>query len=393
MNSTTITETPRKTVKVLQIVEGMYRAGLETWLMHVLRHMDRERFHMDFLVQDPNEGHYDDEIRSLGSEVIHCATRKNPARHTADLNRILREHGPYDVVHTHFHYYNGYALGIARRAGVPVRVSHSHSDISRLDEASGVPRKAFIRGARYLLKKNATAGLAVSRGAAYSLFGPGWENDPRWRILFPSIVPERFHAPVDREEARRKLGIPQDAFVLGHVGRFSEPKNHGYLIEIAKAVFKRDDGARLVLIGEGDGRPEIERKIARLGITDRVILTGSVPEPELLMRSVMDVFLLPSLYEGLPLVGIEAQAAGLPFFISDVVSTDVDAIAPLIHRLSISERPEVWAEEILSYKDTPAPISRAEALRKMEESAFNIEHTVRQLEAIYDKSPVSQPRT
>ncbi|WP_119068526.1 glycosyltransferase [Rubrobacter indicoceani] len=379
---------PDRPVRVLQIVEGMYRAGLETWLMHVLRHIDRDRFRMDFLVQDRNEGHYDAEIRSLGSQVIHCKTRKNPLLHTLELRDILRRHGPYDVVHSHFHYYNGYALGVAKAQNVPIRVSHSHSDISRLDEAAGLPRKAFVKAMRHLLYRNATAGLAVSRGAAYSLFGPGWERDPRWRILFPSIVPERFHSAVDRPAVRRELGIPEGAFVVGHVGRFSEPKNHGYLLEIAAALFRREPNARLVLVGEGDLRAEVEAKIRRLGIVDKVILTGSVPDPERLMRSVMDVFMLPSLYEGLPLVGIEAQAAGLPFFISDVVSEDVDAVPALIHRLSISEPPETWARAILASREKANPVGRAEALRLMEESAFNIEHTVRQLEAVYAKPPV-----
>lgn len=373
--------------RILQVVDGMYRAGLETWLMHILRHIDRERYRMDFLVQDFDEAHYDREIRSLGSEVIPCIPRYNLPKHTCDFRRILREHGPYDVVHAHYHFYNGYALELARRAGVPVRITHSHNDTSGPDSEGGIGRRAFIKAARYLQSRNATEGIAVSEGAARALFGKDWHKDPRWSILYTSIVPERFEGPVDRAAVRREFGVAKDAFVVGHVGRFMKQKNHRFLVEIFAEISRRDPEARLVLVGAGPLQEEVEGYLKSRGVRDKTVMAGVHPDPERLMRGLMDVFVLPSLHEGLPLVGIEAQASGLPFFFSDVIPEEVNALPELARPLPLSLPASGWAERILAVRNRPPKLSQEEALRRMKDGPFNIHHAVRRLEEVYGQRP------
>lgn len=370
-------------VRILHVVHTMSRAGLETWLMHVLRRIDRERFRMDFMVQDESKGHYDNEIEALGGRVIHCVPRRKPLSHLRDFRRILREHGPYDIVHSHFHHYNGFALRLAHGAGVPVRISHSHNDYSPFDRSRGRLWQANIGLMRRWIYRYATVGLAASQEAARSLFGENWQKDPRLRLLYYGIDMNPFHEPVDASAVRAELGIPEGAFVVGHVGRFNEQKNHRFLVDIAAEAAKRDPGLRVLLVGNGPLRPEIERRAAQAGISGKTIFAGVRSDIPRLTKGAMDAFLLPSFYEGLPLVGIEAQSAGLPFVVSDAVSPEMDVVHPQIERLSLSQPASEWAEAVLSTRGEASPEKRAEALRSMEESYLNIESSVREVGKVY----------
>src|SRR5208283_1463389 len=145
-------------VRILHVVGGMNRGGVETWLMHLLRHLDRQRFRMDFLVHTSQPCAYDNEIAAFGSRIIHCFPHTKPWRYAPNLMRILREDGPYDVVHSHVHHFTGLLLFIARRAGVPVRIAHSHSDTSLSDNGAGPGRLAYLWLMKYLIRTNATGG-------------------------------------------------------------------------------------------------------------------------------------------------------------------------------------------------------------------------------------------
>lgn len=333
--------------RVLHVLGGMNRGGAETWLMHVLRHVDRRQFHMDFLVHTTDPCVYDDEIRALGSEVIPCLRPSRPWMYARNFRRILREHGPYDVVHSHVHHFSGLVLKLAEAAGVPGRIAHSHNDTSSADRRTGLLRRAYLTQTAHWIRKHATAGVAASRKAAEALYGKDWQTDPRWSVLHCGVDLDPFREPVDREAVRAELGIPGDALVVGHAGRFFSQKNHRFLVEIAASLFRREPGARLLLIGDGPDRAEIEGRVAQRGIADRVIFAGLRPDVPRLMLGAMDVFVMPSLYEGLPLVGIEAQAAGLPCILSDVITDELDAGQTLVVRLGLDAEPARWAAAIL----------------------------------------------
>jgi len=370
-------------VRILHVVGGMVQGGVETWLMHVLRHIDREHFCMDFLVHTTQPCAYDDEIRALGSQIIPCLDPPRPWLYAHNFKRVLREHGPYDIVHSHVHHYSGYVLRLAQQAGVPVRMAHSHNDTSPVEANAGLMRRGYLTLMKRWIAQYATVGLAASRLAAADLFGPTWEADPRWQILHYGIDLTPFQGHIDPVAVRAELNIPAEVFVMGHIGRFAEQKNHAFLVDIVTEVAKREPRTRLLLVGDGSLRPAIEQKVAQADLTDRVIFAGLRADVPRLMRGVMDVFVLPSFYEGLPLVGIEAQAAGLPVILSDAITEEVDRVRPLVQRLSLSQPASAWAEAILTMRDAAPAITQQEALAVIEKSSLNIQTSVKSLAEVY----------
>ena len=379
-----MTSVNRQTIRILHVVGGMNRGGIETWLMHVLRHIDRDRFHMDFLVHTEKPCPYDDEIRALGSKIIPCLTTSKPWLYNCNFKRILREYGPYDVIHSHVHHFSGYVLWLAKQVGVPIRIAHSHNDTSEVDAQVSFLRRIYLNLMKVAISRYATTGLAASGCAGESLFGQDESKYPHWRVLYYGVDLTPFHTPVEGLALRQELGIPKDAFVIGHVGRFEEQKNHLFLLEIAAAVIQKEPLTRLLLIGEGSLRSVIEDKIKQMGLTPYVILAGLRSDVPQLIQSVMDVFLLPSFHEGLPVVGMEAQAGGLPLILSDVITEELDRVKPLIKRLSLSQGASEWAKAVLESPSLKSLYPQAESLTSMENSPFNIAYSVQDIAKIYD---------
>jgi glycosyltransferase involved in cell wall biosynthesis len=361
----------------------MNRGGAETWLMHVLRNIDRDEFKMDFVVHTDQPCAFDEEIRGLGSKIIPCLNRSNPVAYARNLNRFMHRYGPYDVVHSHVHNYSGYVLWLARRAGVAIRIAHSHLDTSDFDNAASFTRRLYVSATKRMVRRNATLGLAASDKAAKALFGEAWAADARCQILYCGIDLAPFADPVDARVVRAELDMPADAFVIGHVGRFMEQKNHTFLIDIAAEVARREPNMRLLLVGDGPLRASIEQKVAEAGLSDKVVFAGTRPDVSRLMLGAMDVFVMPSLYEGLPLVGMEVQSAGLPLVVSDTVTEELDVVKPLVRRVSLSKQASVWADEVFVSRKTSSAISQAQALSHMERSGFNIALSMKGLEGVY----------
>jgi glycosyltransferase involved in cell wall biosynthesis len=392
-NQTTNQITKTRPIKILQIVGGMDRGGIETWLMHILRNIDRNLFQMDFMAHSVESCEYDDEIRSLGCRIIVSPYPPHPNRHVWSyptfFRQILQEFGPYDVVHSHSGYVNGNTLRIAKQAGVPVRIAHAHDDLSHLTAQQPWKRRLYWALLKWWIDRYATVGLACSRNAAADMFGSLWKSDRRWQILYCGLDLTAFQEQVDSALVRAELGIPADAFVIGHIGRFEPQKNHQFLIEIAAEIAQQEPKMRLLLIGYGSLRPEIEELVAQLGLTDKVIFAGVRSDVPRLMLGAMDVFLLPSFNEGLPLVLIEAQAAGLPCVFSDVISDETDVVKPLMKRLSLSQSASEWAEMVLAEKKTNLPIKQSETLSTLQQdSPFSIEISAKNLTDIYSEQIV-----
>ncbi|MGL5061790.1 MAG: glycosyltransferase family 1 protein [Microcoleus sp.] len=388
-NSTDIKEqnqilSKQRPIRILHVVGGMNRGGLETWLMHVLRNIDRDRFQMDFLVHTEKPCPYDDEVRDLGSKIIPCLDPSKPWLYARNFKRILRECGPYDIVHSHVHHFSGYVLWLAKRAGIPVRIAHSHTDTFAIDVRAKLSRRLYLALTKWLIDRYATIGLAASRQVARVLFNTAGTTDPRWQILYCGIDLKPFRDCVDRAATRAKFGIPSDAFVVGHVGRFEKPKNHKFLIDIATEIAKREPNMHLLLVGDGSLRSAIEKKVIENGLANRVTFAGLQADVPRLMLSAMDMFLLPSLYEALGLVLIEAQAAGLPCVFSDVIPDEADAVKHLVRRISLSRSASEWAEAVISARIGASCITQAEDLTILENSYFNIANSVENLTNIYE---------
>jgi glycosyltransferase involved in cell wall biosynthesis len=370
-------------IRILHVVGGMDRGGAETWLMHILRNIDRDRYHMDFLSHSDGHDAYTEELRSLGSQIFSCMSASAPRLYATNFNRIVQENGPYDLIQVHVHHFSGYVLHLAQQAGIPARVIHSHIDTSSIESSASWQRKIYVALMKWWIGKNSTAGLATSRMAAADLLGTDWEKDSRWQTLYCGVDLSPFCEPIDPAKIRAEFGIPADAIVVGHVGRFESQKNHHFLLEIGSELAKREPNIRLLLIGIGSLRAEIEAKVIQMGLAKQVIFLDTRPDVPRLMKGLMDVFLFPSLYEGLGLVLIEAQAAGLPCVFSDIVPAEADVVAPLIHRLSLQQPASAWADIVLATGTDRCSITQSSALDLVAQSVFNISVSVKELTRFY----------
>ncbi|MBW4687802.1 MAG: glycosyltransferase family 1 protein [Komarekiella atlantica HA4396-MV6] len=370
--------------RILHVVGCMDRGGIETWLMHVLRNCDRQRFQMDFLVETTKQSAYDDEILACGSKIIPCLHPSKPLQYAHNFKQLYCEHGPYDIIHSHIHNYSGYVLRLAKQVGIPIRIAHSHNDTSAIDAKARLSRRLYLGLTNHWIKQYATTGLACSSAAAAALYGSEWKEDSRWQLLYYGIDLSAFDFENDPIVRRSQFNIPRDALVIGHVGRFDPQKNHDFLIDIAAEVIKREPKAYFVLIGDGPLRSNAEKKVQQLGLSQQIIFAGLRSDVPQLMKTLMDVFLLPSLHEGLPLVLLEAQSAGLPCIFSDTVTEEANIANTLMQRVSLSQPADQWAEIILTANHAKPKITQKESLALVKESPFNIHISVQKLQSLYN---------
>jgi glycosyltransferase involved in cell wall biosynthesis len=369
-------------IRILHVVGGMDRGGVETWLMHVLRNIDRQQFQMEFLVHTDQRCAYDDEIESLGSKLHFCPSPSRPLHYRRNFLRILRERAPFDVVHSHVHSFSGYVLRLAKSAGVPTRIAHSHSDTWGVDESSGIHRRLYLAMVRRWIRDYASAKVAVSEQAAVSLYGHKWASDSSVSVLHCGIDLEPFSRVPDRAQVRRELGYGPDEFTIGHVGRFEAVKNHEFLLRVHAEILRKIPNARLLLVGQGPLEPQIRSLAGQLGILHRVTFAGGRADVVRIMLGAMDVFVMPSLYEGLSLAAIEAQAAGMPTVLSNTLPPEVDIRSGLVRFISLQERPSEWARSILQHA-SQVPISRTDALAHIARSTFNIRTSINVIQKLY----------
>jgi glycosyltransferase involved in cell wall biosynthesis len=363
-------------MRILHVVGGLNRGGAETWLVQLLHHIDRKKYQMDFLVHATERGAYDEEVKALGARILPCLKPSNPLQYARNFHRILREYGPYDCIHSHVHQYSGFALMLAAMQRVPMRIAHSHSDTSSIDGGSSFPRRAYLAGMEKLIGRFATAGIAVSETAARSLFSESWRSDQRW-----SLCPLGINQEVDSKQIRAQLGIPSDAFVVGHVGRFVEQKNHHFLVKIAERLCELEPRAVFLLVGDGPLKPEIEALVRARGVDMHFIFAGVRSDVPNLMKGAMDCFLFPSLYEGVGLVLWEAQAAGLTCVISETIPDEATILDAAVTRLSLAASPDEWVAQLRR-----GPAENGSAVSKDWLQMRSIESSVNRLLQSYDSA-------
>lgn len=321
--------------RVLQVVTHMNRGGLETMLMNYYRQIDRSRVQFDFLTHRVGEKDYDAEIRSLGGRIYHVPP-VNPfsASYHRALDNFFSQHPEYRVVHSHLDCMSTDVLRAAKKHGVPVRIGHGHS--SSQDKNA----KYFLK----LLCKRGIPAQATHLFACAKEAGDWMFSGTPFRVLPNAIDAAAYRCDAAmRRDVRAELKL-EDAVVLGHVGRFSEPKNHPFLIDLFAEAVKKEPKARLLLVGGGEGRSAIEEKVQALGLAEKVLFLGVRSDVNRLLQA-MDVFVFPSLYEGFGIVALEAQAAGLPCMVSDAVPMECQ-LTDLLEQLPLDSA-ELWAEQVL----------------------------------------------
>lgn len=367
-------------IRVLHCVGSMDRGGTETWLMRVLRRIDRQEFELDFCCLSGRGGAYASEIEALGSKVYTCRLGRN----LYDFNRRLQaifELGRYDIVHSHVHYFSGYILWRAKAAGITGRIAHSHSNSD--GRRSTLARVIYRKWMQRWISRYATVRIAVAQEPAAVLFGKHWRLDPDIRVvrcgidLFPFLQADQSH----RDQTRTSLGLTRDSLVVGHVGRFEAVKNHLFFVEMAPYLVQRQPNAQFLLVGDGPLRSYIEKEIRTRGLDKKFILTGVRDDiPQLL--NAMDVFVMPSLYEGLPIAGLEAQAAGVPSLFSDRITSEVEIMSETVRFLSLNAPITDWVEAIIALARMPRASAATRGLT-FNEKGFSIELSVKQLSDIY----------
>ena len=336
-------------VRVLHIVTNMDRGGLETMLMNYYRHMDREKIQFDFLEHRREHAAYDDEIESLGGRIFRLP-RLTPlsSNYFRALNAFFAAHPEYRIVHSHLDCMSTYPLRAAKKAKVPVRIAHAHSTNQDRNW-----KLAFKLISKKLISLYATDLFACSADAGEWMFGT---KDVH--ILPNAIDIERYAFNLlIRNQTRKALGL-DDAFVIGHVGRFSAVKNHSFLIDVFAQIKRQKPNSKLLLVGAGSEMQAVQQKVNALGLGADVIFTGVRNDVANLMQA-MDVFVFPSQYEGLGIVLIEAQAAGLPCVVSDVIPREA-YLTDLVTAEKLSSSVESWAEKILEKREVLRTDRRAE---------------------------------
>ncbi|MBM3187143.1 MAG: glycosyltransferase family 1 protein [Chloroflexi bacterium] len=359
-------------IRVLHVLGGMNRGGVETMLIGLLKRVDRDAFAMDFCCLSGERGPRAPEVEALGSRVLPLRLDTNLWAFSRRFRALLRE-GRYDVVHSHVQCFSGYILRLAGRAGVPARVAHSHSTSGGRGESP--PRRLYRRVMRRWIGRYATAGLAVSAQSAAALYGDAWRRDLRYCVVYPGIDLSPFDRDVDGAALRRALGIPADARVIGHVARFVPEKNHLFLLEMAREAFARAPEVWLLLVGDGPLRPGVERRVRELGMASRVTFAGARSDvPDLLLGAV-DLFCLPSRSEGLPVAAVEAQAAGLPCVLSSAITAEAAIVPGAVDLLPLEAGAAAWAERITRRLGEPR-IPRSEALAALRAGGFDVDSAV-----------------
>lgn len=367
-------------IRVLHILHSMNRGGAESVIMNYYRHIDRSRVQFDFLLTESNKCQFEDEIVLLGGRVfrVPLLTMTNPFAYLKAVSSFFENHPEYRIVHSHTSSKSFFPLWIAKKKGIPVRIAHSHNTQSE----AGF--RGFIRNSlKFGLKKVATHFFACSQEAAYWLYGYRLFNAGKVRIFSNVIESSLFSCDLKlRESARKRLSVGEKSLLIGCVGRFCVQKNLLFSIDTFREVYMRDRRTFLLLVGDGEQRPEIESRIAQYGLEKKVILTGVVSNVSEMLQA-MDVFLMPSLYEGLGVALMEAQASGLKCLVSTGIPKEAD-VTGLVTFLPLKGGPQKWAEVIIEQRE----YSRRGWTEELKSAGYDAETSAKELEQFYMELPL-----
>lgn len=363
-------------LKVLHVIGSLESGGSQTLFLNIFKCIDRSKIQFDFLIHRPDELFYADEVRKLGGKIYVLPAFKgyNILKYIKAWKEFFAKHPEYDIIHGHVRSTAAIYLKIARKYKYTT-ISHSHSI------SSGKGLRAVIKNImQYPIRHISDYFIACSDEAGKWLFGKKICDSGRYIVLNNAINYEDYLYNEDVRVAKRKELDFGNKLVIGHVGRFIKTKNHSFLIDIFEIIHKKNKEALLVLVGDGELRHVIERRVHDRELSDCVIFAGARSDVPQLLQA-MDVFVLPSLFEGLGIVLIEAQASGLVSVVSSRIPKEA-YISDLIIPVSLKESPAYWANSILQQNKSGTRRNMSDVMRS---SGFDINETTKKIEEYYLK--------
>lgn len=361
-------------IRILHVLGGLDRGGAETMVMNLYRAIDKTQIQFDFITHTNLRQAYTEEIEKLGGRIYYFPKFKgiNFFLLKSVWKNFFKDHPEYKILHSHVRSYASLYLPIAKNAGLKT-IIHSHSTSNGKGIGSVV--KSIMQ---YPLRRQADCFFGCSKEAGSWLFGDKIVNSSKYHILQNAIDTEQYRFnPEIRKEYRKKLGLgDKNTFI--HVGRFHPAKNHPFLLNIFSEIHKQDSNTVLLLAGDGELRPEIEKQIVSLNLQKDVVLLGSRSDvPKLLQAA--DFFLFPSVWEGLPVTVVEAQAVGLPCFVSANVTKEVH-VSELVKYLPIDNGVDCWVNSI-----NQTSIEKKDVIDQIKNAGFDIRYTANELRNFYQE--------
>ena len=363
-------------IRIAQIVGKWLGGGVEAVVMSYYRNIDRTRIQFDFICDEDSTNIPYEEIKRVGGKVILVPPYQKVLNYHEKLKKVLKE-GKYKIVHSHINTLSVFSLFAAKCAGVPVRIAHSHSTTNKKEKKKNLLKQIL----RPFSKIFATDYMCCSELAGRWLFGNKAYDNGKVYLLNNAIDLEKFrYNKKIRDNKRKELGISDDTLVIGHVGRFVEQKNHDFLIEIYNEIYKEKNNSILLLVGQGPLIEKMQEKVKKFKLEKNVKFLGQRDDINELYQA-FDVFCLPSLYEGLPVVGIEAQASGLLCFFSEDMTKETKVLDTSVF-LSLHQSEKVWANKIISLSKFYV---RRDTKDEMTNNHFNIEIEGEKIIEFYEK--------
>jgi glycosyltransferase involved in cell wall biosynthesis len=361
-----------KQKRILHIELSSNKGGIESFLLNLSHYINKEKFKFDFITPYPLQK-FENQFIEDGGNVLKVHDFSNPFKYIRDINKVIKN-GRYDVVHIHKNsLINLFPILIAKKNGVKKVVVHSHNT----RPAGG--KLLFIHYFnRLMLKNKLDYMVACSKEAGVWMFGEKNMRNRKVQIVPNGINTEEFKFNKQvRNEIRLKYKIGKDVILYGCVARFRKQKNHVFLIDVFRSLLNKNNNLKLMLIGNGELIGEIKDKVKSMGIEKNVIFIENVSNVSKLIQA-FDAFLMPSLYEGFPIAGVEAQAAGLPIFVSNTVTQDL-ALTKSIKYLPLEK--DAWVRELLKFQ----PYRNLNAVGQIREKNFDFVNTANIVEQIYLK--------
>ncbi len=370
-------------IKVLEVVYGFGYGGIRAFIMNYLNYLDKNKFKVDVYVFGADSSPFTDQAKKLGANVFfepENNAAKKPWLFVRQLDKFMKEHGPYDVVHANNNLISAWVLLAAKKANAPIRLAHSHS-ASHFGKSWTQNVYSYLR--RFMIDRLATKKLACGQLAGEAMYG----KKAKFEVVANGISLERFMSRDEKRinELRRDFNIPDEARVYANVTRMDPQKNHLFAVEVFREIHKIDPNAFFLYGGVTPQMSStvdvVKAKIIEYGLTDYCRYTGPIMDVEQLYH-MTDLWIYCSAYEGLPFGPIELQAASIPVIASDVITDEIDLGLGLVHFLSLNDNPKKWAElaVCIQKKQIPDDI----IINAFQKNNFDICQGIKKIEAIYE---------